>query len=365
MQLFSFGLWHLSENGERIRDDDGLELQTYSTSDIENFAKVWTGLKKRSARSNIELQTPSVNFIDPLKINRNYRDHTPKTDLSGGYLGDAVQVCSDMAPQSFLRIGATYQFMGRNHRTSSATVHPSEPISKKPFVPNQTNSSLYAALCNLDGDGNCAYASVVTLSKNLDCDETECDVETVRMVTMTDTSGDFVYYEYVRPACVEMEFFENAKTIANSRFRKQKNNGVTSHLMCANPEAFAAAPMCCEKTDQRTNRKGASECVYESERVSFATSEARCELKPGKELCEWGKVVPPTPVAPPTNVTFGKVSTTVMDGSPPHTNYQHKSTATGRLMLCTQPSLISIRIYTILTASNCIPCSGIKGCIQL
>ena len=289
MQLFSCGLYRLNENGTRITDDDGLELETYSTTDIENFAKVWTGLKRRSVRSNIELQVPSINNIDPLKINRSYRDHTPKTDLSGGYLGDTVQVCSEMAPRSFLRMGATYKFMGRNHKTRSATVHPDEPVSKKPFVPNPTNSSLYAALCNLDGRGNCAYASVVTLSTNLDCDEVECDVETVRMVAMTDTSGAFVYYEYVRPACVEMEYFEHAKTIANSRFGKRQNDDATNHLMCANPKSFAAAPMCCEKTDQRTYRLGASQCVYESERVSFATAEARCELNPGKELCEWGR----------------------------------------------------------------------------
>ena len=111
------------------------------------------------------------------------------------------------------------------------------------------------------------------------------------MVAMTDTSGAFVYYEYVRPACVEMEFFEDARTIAGSRFGKKANNGETNHLMCANPKSYAAAPMCCDKTDQRTNRLGASECVYESERVSFATAEARCELKPGKELCVWGELL--------------------------------------------------------------------------
>ena len=142
MQLFSFGLYRLNENGTRVTDDNGLEIETYSTADIENFARVWTGLKRRSSRSNIELQLPTINNIDPLKINRNYRDHTPKTDLSFGYLGDGVQVCSEMAPRSFLRIGATYKFMGRNHRTRSATVHPDEPVSKKPFIPNQTNSSL-------------------------------------------------------------------------------------------------------------------------------------------------------------------------------------------------------------------------------
>ena len=109
------------------------------------------------------------------------------------------------------------------------------------------------------------------------------------MVAMEDSSGDLVYYEYVRPACVEMEFFENAKTIANSRYGIQKNNGESTHLMCANPKSLAAAPMCCDKTDQRTYRKGASECVYESERVSFSTAEARCAQTQGKELCEWGQ----------------------------------------------------------------------------
>jgi len=180
--------------------------------------------------------------------------------------------------------------MGRNHRARYATVHPDEPISKKPFVPNPSNSSLYATLCNKDEDGNCAYTSTVTLSTNLDCDGLECDIDTVRMVAIVDdSSGGFVYYEYVRPACVELEFFENGKTIANSRYGKQANNGETSHLMCANPKSLAATPMCCDVSDQRTNRLGESQCVYESERVSFATAEARCQIEPGKELCEWGQ----------------------------------------------------------------------------
>ena len=163
-------------------------------------------LKKRPSRSNIELGIPTVNNIDPLKINQNYRDHTPKTDLSGGYLGDTVQLCSEMPPKSFLRIGATYQFMGREHRARKASVNPQEPVSKLPFVPNPTNSSLYAALCNSNEDGKCVYSSVVKLSTNLECDGKECEVETVRMITITDMEGDVVYYEYIRPACVEMEF---------------------------------------------------------------------------------------------------------------------------------------------------------------
>ena len=111
MQLFSFGLYKLNENGTRVTDADGLEFPTYTTRDIENFAKVWTGLKRRGSRSNIELQTPPSNSIEPLKINRNYRDHTPKTDLRGGYLGDNVQLCSEMPLKSFLRVGAKYQFV--------------------------------------------------------------------------------------------------------------------------------------------------------------------------------------------------------------------------------------------------------------
>lgn len=44
MQLFSIGLYRLHSNGTRVTDDDGVELQTYTTPDIENFAKVWTGV---------------------------------------------------------------------------------------------------------------------------------------------------------------------------------------------------------------------------------------------------------------------------------------------------------------------------------
>lgn len=83
-------------------------------------------------------------------------------------------------------------------------------------------------------------------------------------------------------------YSQNAKTLANSRYGDTANNGVTSHVMCGNPLSFAAAPLCCVKNDLGDNRKGASQCVYESERVSFATAEARCESV-GKEICEFGR----------------------------------------------------------------------------
>ncbi len=44
MQLFSIGLWQLQPNGERVLDANGQSIPTYGTRDIQELARVMTGL---------------------------------------------------------------------------------------------------------------------------------------------------------------------------------------------------------------------------------------------------------------------------------------------------------------------------------
>lgn len=54
-------------------------------SDIENFAKAWTGFVYTPARGNIEDRTAAAeNKLDPMTIVPTYRDAFPKTNLKGG-----------------------------------------------------------------------------------------------------------------------------------------------------------------------------------------------------------------------------------------------------------------------------------------
>ena len=274
-------------------------------------------------------QTP--NIMDQLGGNT----VLPNSELQLAQHPDDMTVLSDMTKETYFpgSVAGTVQTRQRSRNlnnslgaiseNSGASVTSGGPSSSiqrsmtsheinEPVVPSNTTTSS-ATQNNMD-----TYDYIESTSPHLmtlqvivgECTEAGNDEEAIDVVTQSlihdnatsmnkdlnvmltryvwsildETSGGFIYYEYVRPACVELEFFENA----NSRYGKQANNGETSHLMCANPKSLAATPICCDVSDQRTNRLGAH-CIYESERVSFATAEERCQIEPGKELCEWGQ----------------------------------------------------------------------------
>lgn len=54
MQLFSIGLDKLNMDGTPVLDDNGNAIRTYTNKDIIEYSKVYTGLRRRSMRGNIE-----------------------------------------------------------------------------------------------------------------------------------------------------------------------------------------------------------------------------------------------------------------------------------------------------------------------
>ncbi len=92
MQLFTIGTVLLNEDGTFQRDSDGNEIDAYSTLDIMNFARAWTGFDAQKLRGNFENNNnpdDSINTVDPMRIVPEWRDKFPKTDLIGGmYLCD-------------------------------------------------------------------------------------------------------------------------------------------------------------------------------------------------------------------------------------------------------------------------------------
>ncbi|MEM9822584.1 MAG: DUF1800 family protein [Bacteroidota bacterium] len=44
MQLFTIGLYELNQDGTRVKDNAGNDIPTYDTEDVQEFAKIWTGL---------------------------------------------------------------------------------------------------------------------------------------------------------------------------------------------------------------------------------------------------------------------------------------------------------------------------------
>lgn len=51
MQLFSIGLYKLHSNGDVVLTK-GVPVLTYSNSDIQTFARAWTGFKRENNRFN-------------------------------------------------------------------------------------------------------------------------------------------------------------------------------------------------------------------------------------------------------------------------------------------------------------------------
>jgi hypothetical protein len=80
VQLFSIGLAKLHPNGTRQLDENGDEMRTYTNKDITEYAKVYTGFRRRSMRGNIEDPDDSWenNQVDPMYTSSERKDHFPK-----------------------------------------------------------------------------------------------------------------------------------------------------------------------------------------------------------------------------------------------------------------------------------------------
>jgi uncharacterized protein (DUF1800 family) len=72
MQLFSIGLYKLNNDGTEQLDSSGSPMLSYDNTDIQNFARTWTGFIKQPLRANIEVQLSNnqnrQNRIDPLNV---------------------------------------------------------------------------------------------------------------------------------------------------------------------------------------------------------------------------------------------------------------------------------------------------------
>ena len=99
-------------------------------------------------------------------------------------------------------------------------------------------SNLYNDLCgNSAIGGPCNFKPLIQLTNNVGCHGVECNLDNVKLVQVQDSPR--VYYEYVRPPCVELAFYNNAQKIAS----RQSNNR-NEEAMCANRELDTAMDAC-------------------------------------------------------------------------------------------------------------------------
>ena len=93
MQLFSTGLDMLNMDGTKQFDADGNPVLAYTNDEIMSFARIWTGFDYQTRRGNVEESSRSGNRHDPMKTQAGWRDKFPKTDMTGGYIGDGYPLC--------------------------------------------------------------------------------------------------------------------------------------------------------------------------------------------------------------------------------------------------------------------------------
>lgn len=172
-----------------------------------------------------------------LQIRIGWKDTEPKLGLTvnnvAPMIGDGYPLCVKLPPRPFLRKGALYRYRGPNplpalqtDRTEFGDDFMSDGSTVERFELEPATSKLYKALCGADaeesgtgpsaGSGGCQFKSQVTLTENLECDGMECRVDTARTVKLNATENGVpysVYYEYVRPPCVELSYFRDPKTV--------------------------------------------------------------------------------------------------------------------------------------------------------
>jgi len=285
MQLFSIGLYRLNMNGTQVILPDGTIEQTYTIIDVMENARAWTGFNRQPPRKNFETLYDETNRgpnnIDPMRIITDQRDHMPKTDINGGYIGDRFPLCVDAQDKHFLKQGARYRLLGRNPKPDFHS-EARRAFWKHLSLLNRT-STLYKKLCDSTIKNTCSFKAEVILDANVECDGFECDIEQPRVVVLEDQN---VYYEYVRPPCVQFPFFNGAKKIKQKG--SSSNYEILNESMCADPLLPAAEVACCQDSIQSGAWRN---CAYTAERVSFSKARSRCDSLSSSskiyDTCSW------------------------------------------------------------------------------
>lgn len=252
----------------------GTPLETYSNDDIQNFARGWTGFTRQEVRSNFEnMSTEWLNRMDPMKVEGKYRDPFPKVDLGLGFVGDKKPLCVELPTKQFLKKGAKYRLLGSSPRPDLHD-QPSDWFNSPQQQPNALlldgNSNLRSILSSLQ--------TVVTLESEISCVGTECNVDNLRLVKIQQNPP--IYYEYTRPACVELAFYGTSKKIS-TRYSPGANKS-----MCANAQLDGVAMDACCGNPNAPTPWATHHCKFDVERTSYNTANTRCQSY-GGGMCDW------------------------------------------------------------------------------
>ena len=258
MQLFTIGLWKLHMNGTYQLNEHGERIDTYDNEDIRDFARIWTGLDLQPIRGNIESFNAN-NEVDPLQINAQWRDAFPKLDLNSHYIGDSYPLCLDLPSRHFLKQGAKYKLSGY--------------ITKESSVILKNSSHAYNSFCNLN-NSRCQFHKNLTLTNDIECNDLEICYD-ADYIAINDTDGDLVYYEYIRPPCVELTF--------SDVYYQIKDKIAVDEIMCSDPRFRVAGAACCN-----TGINGMEYCDHQLQRFTFYDAIDTC-LNNSLVICDYFK----------------------------------------------------------------------------
>ena len=194
-------------------------------------------------------------------------------DLHGGYIGDRVPLCVDLPDQHFLKEGATYRLLG-----SSLTpeLHEFSHWWEEDDMPD--NVLLLSDSSNLKSVLSSKQV-VISLDTTISCVGNECDVDTLRLVQVDQNPP--IYYEYLRPPCVELSFYDNGKKISTNWSGDNRRKS-----MCANEKIDGAHDACCANLEWNTP-VGSLLCYYDLERTTYLTAQSRCKnVYPDGDICD-------------------------------------------------------------------------------
>lgn len=273
MQLFTMGLWELNHNGTLRLNAKGDPMMSYTNDDIVDYARAWTGFDQQLHRDNIENWSGNLNQnnIDPMFIQKDWRDTFPKLGLRNRYVGDGYPACWDLPPQDFLRKGARYLYLGQDPMgklNGDSTYVRNYPV----MTLNATSSKLFQALCGARGvDATCdTMRGEVILSSTIPCDGTECSVQSVRTVQVNRAGKKPVYFEFVRAPCVEFAYPEEGRQLPlGDRYRESS--------LCIDSRLQAGVAAC--KTSSTDSRGWVPCSNYGAEHYDAAEAVRRCEAQ--------------------------------------------------------------------------------------
>lgn len=172
-----------------------------------------------------------------------------------------------------MKKGATYRLLGSDPNPQLLNDPNNwDGAAAKRISLNLASSSLAKALCGGD-TSDCKPLAKVVLASDIDCDGIECHVHQVRTIHV----AEGLWYEYVRPACVNYAFYNDAQTIM------KRNDGSWKRFMCGNPKSLDASTVCCKNT--KVSDDAWRKELFSGERVTLDTAMKRCAADDGLRLC--------------------------------------------------------------------------------